>query len=477
MTDEPNYDSKTMQPKMGDDPIASPTKDQITGNTVMQKIRSLIDNYLGWSKEITDKVNNLEPGGGGGKTYTAGDGIAISDEDVISNTDHTQTQTNTSDIASIRVSMSDMASSAALGAETEARKSADSTLQTNIDKKQDKLSTAQQSALDSGITATKVQKYDAYDSVKQNTLNTAQMNAVNSGIDAAKVTKYDGYATKITTLEGDMTSVEDSVSALGTQIGAVDTKVDGKQDKLSTAQLNAANSGITASKVTTYDGYATTIAGKQDKLTPGSNITILGNTISATDTKYTLPTASASVLGGVKVGSGLSISNGVLSATGGGGGGASLPADGYYWKRVTADNWNTIRWSYAHAIMFHPMYYQYCTSAWTDSTLQFSGAISTASILYDNVPPVIMEIPDNQKLTHILTPYLTFDYDGAITLNAAENVGGDDSNLWVTASDSTNLIKLMCKAFNSKTAETHIIYTMTKFDLLHNNLMVLTPFS
>lgn len=36
-----------------------------------------------------------------------------------------------------------------------------------------------------------------------------------------------------------------------------------------------------------------------------------------TDTEYTLPTASASTLGGVKVGSGLSISNGVLSTSGG----------------------------------------------------------------------------------------------------------------------------------------------------------------
>lgn len=34
--------------------------------------------------------------------------------------------------------------------------------------------------------------------------------------------------------------------------------------------------------------------------------------------KYTLPTASSSTLGGIKVGSGLSISNGVLSTSGGG---------------------------------------------------------------------------------------------------------------------------------------------------------------
>lgn len=52
---------------------------------------------------------------------------------------------------------------------------------------------------------------------------------------------------------------------------------------LSEAQLLAVNSGITATKVTKYEGYAT---GKQDKLAEGSNITISENTISATDTTY-----------------------------------------------------------------------------------------------------------------------------------------------------------------------------------------------
>lgn len=45
--------------------------------------------------------------------------------------------------------------------------------------------------------------------------------------------------------------------------------------------------------------------------------------------KYSLPTASANTLGGVKVGSGLSIANGVLSATGGG------EADSVAWDNVT----------------------------------------------------------------------------------------------------------------------------------------------
>lgn len=49
--------------------------------------------------------------------------------------------------------------------------------------------------------------------------------------------------------------------------------------------------------------------------TAGANITISGNVISATDTKYTLPTATSSVLGGVKVGSNISVSSGTISLT------------------------------------------------------------------------------------------------------------------------------------------------------------------
>lgn len=43
-----------------------------------------------------------------------------------------------------------------------------------------------------------------------------------------------------------------------------------------------------------------------------------GNTGAIVITPYTLPTATSSVLGGIKVGNGLTITNGVLSATGGG---------------------------------------------------------------------------------------------------------------------------------------------------------------
>ena len=85
---------------------------------------------------------------------------------------------------------------------------------------------------------------DAELAKKQDKLSTAQMNAVNSGITASKVATYDGYA-------------------------------DGKQDKLTEAQLNAVNSGITGAKVAKYDAYETN---KQNKLhTKGSAIHINAN--------------------------------------------------------------------------------------------------------------------------------------------------------------------------------------------------------
>ena len=72
---------------------------------------------------------------------------------------------------------------------------------------------------------------------KQDKLNDTQLAAVNSGITATKVGTYDGYATTIA----------------------------GKQDKLSTTQLGAVNSGITAAKVGTYDGYASKITALEGK--------------------------------------------------------------------------------------------------------------------------------------------------------------------------------------------------------------------
>ncbi len=66
----------------------------------------------------------------------------------------------------------------------------------------------------------------------------------------------------------------------------------------------------------------------------GSNLSIDENgalSAPAPTPQYTLPTASAETLGGVKVGSGLSIDeNGVLSASGGGGGGLTIGSHTFF---------------------------------------------------------------------------------------------------------------------------------------------------
>ena len=83
-----------------------------------------------------------------------------------------------------------------------------------------------------------------------------------------------GQITKNTT---DITELKSKTQVNTTDIAALETS---KQNTLSQAQLNAVNSGITANKVSKYDGYENT---KQGKLTAGDNITIsVDNVISAT---------------------------------------------------------------------------------------------------------------------------------------------------------------------------------------------------
>ena len=93
-------------------------------------------------------------------------------------------------------------------------------------------------------------------SIYQSALNVNQLNAVNSGITSALVTTYNGYGTTIA----------------------------GKQNTLTTTQLDAVNSGITSTLVTTYNGYGTAIAGKQNQIPAGS----VGDIVSYSGTAGTL---------------------------------------------------------------------------------------------------------------------------------------------------------------------------------------------
>ncbi len=105
-------------------------------------------------------------------------------------------------------------------------------------------------------------------------------------------------------------SAMSSTSTNAVQNKVVNTALSKKQNNLSTAQLNAANSGITADKVATYDAYAT---GKQDTLVPDTNIKGSGSVTVTKGTDgvitvsgATLPTATADTLGGVMVDTALS---------------------------------------------------------------------------------------------------------------------------------------------------------------------------
>lgn len=139
-------------------------------------------------------------------------------------------------------------------------------LQAALDSKASALTEAQLKAVNSGIDAAKVTKYEEYDTGKQNILTEAQQLAVDSGISASKVSQYDNYATeKQDKLSPSQQSAVDSgiTEEKVSKYDGYEASIAGKQDQLSTAQQNAIDSGITSEKVSSYDGYSTS---KQDKL-------------------------------------------------------------------------------------------------------------------------------------------------------------------------------------------------------------------
>ena len=91
------------------------------------------------------------------------------------------------------------------------------------------------------------------------------------------------------------------------------------------SQWAAINSTITSAKVVTYDGYQAQINSKQDTLTPGSGISISNNVISATSewgditgtlsNQTDLQTALSGKQNTLTPGTGVNISNDVISVT------------------------------------------------------------------------------------------------------------------------------------------------------------------
>lgn len=181
---------------------------------------------------------------------------------------------------------------------------------------------------------------------KQDSLTEAQLSAVNSGITSEKVTTYDGYADQIaskadqsalnaetiargeadtalgTRIDNEALARQSADNGLQTQIDAITSKSDVVDVVANYAALQAYDTSTlgnndvvkvlddeTHEDALTYYRWSTTtqtwsyigqeapyyskgqmdtkLAEKQDKLTAGANIQIQNGTISATDTKYT----------------------------------------------------------------------------------------------------------------------------------------------------------------------------------------------
>ena len=135
------------------------------------------------------------------------------------------------------------------------------------------MTTKQKNALDSGVTST-----------------TKVTRPANTAVGSATVPVYvdaDGTVKQITSYSGKAASA-----------GTADSATKATQDGSGNNIVNTY-----ATKAALSEGLAT----KQGTLTAGANITIADDgTISAKDTVYTLPTASATILGGVKVDTALS---------------------------------------------------------------------------------------------------------------------------------------------------------------------------
>lgn len=111
-----------------------------------------------------------------------------------------------------------------------------------------------------------------------------------------------------TTAAGVMTKADksklDGIAAGATKVTVDSSPSDTSNNPLSNKAIQAQYDDL---KLQIQDAAST----KQDKLTAGDNIVISDkNVISATNTEYDLPAASATTLGGIKVGSNLSMSNG-----------------------------------------------------------------------------------------------------------------------------------------------------------------------
>lgn len=127
---------------------------------------------------------------------------------------------------------------------------------------------------------------------KQNTLKQGTNITIDTDGTISATYEYDdsALAGRVTTLEGTGVTKE-KIDAIATNTANIAKK----QDALTETQLNAVNSGITAAKVTTYDGYAEKITAAKDQADKGVADAAAAKTVA--DKAIPKPTADCTTLG------------------------------------------------------------------------------------------------------------------------------------------------------------------------------------
>lgn len=107
----------------------------------------------------------------------------------------------------------------------------------------------------------------------------------------------------------DLDKLKNVPTDLNSQLTQINTDLSNKQDKLTAGKnIQISNDNVISATDTTYN----VVSSSENGLMTPSMLTKL-NSIEEGATKYSLPTATSSVLGGVKVGDTLNIKDGVLN--------------------------------------------------------------------------------------------------------------------------------------------------------------------
>lgn len=141
---------------------------------------------------------------------------------------------------------------------------------------------------------------------KQDTLTSEQLAATNSGITSDKVAEF--------------SNKQDKFAAVTDNESTISLNTNGKALSITASAIAVGNN-----LVNEINGSNSQLYLKQNDVVAGDNITVnktaTGIVITGTASQYTLPIASATTLGGIKVGENLTIDeDGTLNATGGSGG-------------------------------------------------------------------------------------------------------------------------------------------------------------